>query len=67
MVARLLQGGKLCTGSSNPESAIKVWNTETGKCERVMLGHSEGVRALAQLKDGRICSSGCDKVIKIWN
>lgn len=67
MTAKLLHDGKLCTGSSNPESAIKVWNTETGKCERAMLGHSEGVRALCQLKDGRICSSGCDKVIKIWN
>ena len=57
--------GKLASGSR--DSTIKIWNIETGDCERTLEGHSGYVLSLASLGDGRLASGSGDSTIKIWN
>lgn len=58
-------GRWLCSGGSDGE--IKVWDAQTGKYQRSLLGHKNIIRSLAFSPDGSILVSGSDQRIKIWN
>ncbi|OKH37434.1 hypothetical protein FACHB389_09900 [Nostoc calcicola FACHB-389] len=53
-------------GVSNPP--IKLWNTSTGREERIFIGHTDSVNAIAFSPTEKIiASSGEDNTIQIWN
>ncbi len=53
--------------SGSTDTAIKFWNTVTGKNIRTLNGHAGSVTSLAVLSDGSLASASGDKTIKIWN
>ena len=53
--------------SGSYDNTIKIWNTETGACERTLNGHTHHVSSLASLGNGRFASGSSDNTIKIWN
>ena len=53
------------SGGGGGDKALKVWNVNTGVCERTLEGHSGWVNCLVQLADGRVVSGG-DKTLKVW-
>jgi WD40 repeat protein len=42
---------------------IKIWNIETGTCNRKIEGHSRWVHCIVKLSNEKIFS----KTIKVWN
>lgn len=45
---------------------IRIWNIKSDKC-KILEGHSEPVKCITVLPDGRIVSGSWDKTIKIWD
>jgi WD40 repeat protein len=55
-------------GSGDYDNTIKIWNLETGKLERTLVGHSDVVWSVAISPNEKyIVSGSADKSIKIWN
>lgn len=47
-------------------SGFKVWDYETGECERTLKGHTNVVQAVAFSPDGqRLASCGADTTVKV--
>jgi WD40 repeat protein len=60
----LKDGKHFATGSL--DKSVRIWDNKLFQCSYVLEGHSDGVTAMHQLKDGRLvtgCSDGC---VKIW-
>src|SRR3990172_8527075 len=57
--------------SGSCDDTLKVWNTESGLCERTLQGHTNSVMCVSVFKgsDGtnRIVSGSYDKTLKVWN
>ncbi|KAK7582828.1 hypothetical protein V3481_012126 [Fusarium oxysporum f. sp. vasinfectum] len=54
--------------SASDDKTIRIWNTETGDCERVLKGHSNRVRSVVFSHDSKkVASASSDKTIRIWN
>jgi WD40 repeat protein len=56
--------------TASADRSIKHWDPSTGMCiQTIVLAHSDAVRRVAKLDDGRIVSGGGkrDKKLKIWN
>ena len=66
-IRRLIQlsDGRVISGSQ--DKTLRIWNIETGECERVLRGHRETVSCLLKLSDGRVISGSEDKTLRIWN
>eukprot|EP00743_Colponemidia_sp_Colp-15_P006215 GILK01006685.1.p1 GENE.GILK01006685.1~~GILK01006685.1.p1 ORF type:complete len:553 (+),score=72.49 GILK01006685.1:138-1796(+) len=56
--------GQLASGSY--DKTIKLWNLNTGRCEKTLRGHSGWVSCL-QLRNQRAVSGGWDAAIKVWD
>ncbi|KAI0648210.1 WD40-repeat-containing domain protein [Trametes meyenii] len=52
--------------SGSLDNTIKVWDIETGKVQRTLFGHIEGVWAVASDKL-RLVSGSHDRTIKVWS
>jgi WD40 repeat protein len=50
----------------NVNGKIKVWNSQTGKCELTLDGHNTHIKTLIELQGGRIVTAALDKVM-VWN
>jgi WD40 repeat protein len=49
------------------DHTIKIWNAQTGKQERSLIGHKAPIDALCITPDGRAIVSGSrDKTLKVW-
>jgi WD40 repeat protein len=64
-------GGVLAVGSeavNDPENAIRLWDTKTGKLLGVCRGHTQGVRWLAFAPEGEtLASVSDDSTMRFWN
>lgn len=54
--------------SAGEDQTIRLWNTETQQCLRVLEGHQDWVRSIALSLDSRYLLSGSwDMTAKVWN
>jgi WD40 repeat protein len=64
-------GSILATGSeaiNDPENAIRLWDSKTGKLLGVCRGHTQGVRWLAFAPEGEtLASVSDDSTLRFWN
>ncbi|KAM0371523.1 hypothetical protein ACHAPY_010246 [Fusarium culmorum] len=57
---------KVASGSD--DETIRIWNAETGECERELKGHSSWVNSVVFSHDSKKVASGSsDETIRIWN
>eukprot|EP00803_Ostreobium_quekettii_P005142 evm.model.scf_54.4 EVM.evm.TU.scf_54.4 scf_54:59274-65880(-) len=42
------------------DTAVRLWDSRTGRCERLMRGHHEGIQCMAVSPDGRRVLTGSD-------
>ena len=55
--------------SASKDRTVIIWEIDSeGKIDKseILVGHDDGVYALAQLEDGRICTGGNDCKIIVW-
>lgn len=54
--------------SGGNDNSVRIWDSETGECMRILDGHSEPVWSVAWSLDGRrIASGSADRTIRIWD
>jgi len=54
--------------SASHDATLKVWDLETGRELRTLVGHSSGVNGVAVSRDGRRAVSGSyDRTLKVWD
>ena len=64
-------GGVLAAGSeavNDPENAIRLWDTKTGKLLGICRGHTQGIRWLTFAPEGEsLASVSDDSTMRFWN
>ncbi|EYB30533.1 hypothetical protein FG05_30173 [Fusarium graminearum] len=53
--------------SSSDDKTIRIWNAETGECERELKGHSGRVCSVVFSHDSKKVASSSSKTIRIWD
>ena len=54
--------------SGSSDNTVRLWDVETGRCLRVLEGHSSGVVSVAWSADGRRALSGSnDNTVRLWD
>jgi platelet-activating factor acetylhydrolase IB subunit alpha len=54
--------------SSSEDASIRLWDYETGQCEKVLKGHSSKICQICfDAKGTLLASSAKDMTIKIWS
>ncbi len=59
--------GGLVLASSSDDKTIRLWDTVTGKLLHTLEGHTDWVRAIAALSNGRLMSGSNDKSLRLWD
>ena len=50
------------------DKTIKLWNSESGKLERTLNGHTQGISDVAWSSDSLyLCSASDDKTVRVWS
>ena len=60
-----LKNGMIVSGSS--DTNIRVWDPKTGKCIRVLEGHTHTVLCIIELESGFLASGSLDQTAIVWN
>jgi WD40 repeat protein len=54
--------------SGGEDKTVRIWDMETGECQRTLKGHSGEVNRVAIMPDGRkLLSPSDDQTIRVWN
>ena len=53
--------------SAGGDKTIRIWNTDTARCKRVIKGHAGVVMCLTILADGQLASGSADRTVRVWN
>ncbi|SCO84451.1 related to RSA4-WD-repeat protein required for maturation and efficient intra-nuclear transport [Fusarium oxysporum] len=54
--------------SASDDKVIRIWDAETGECERVLEGHSDCVSSAVFSHDSKkVASASDDNTVRIWN
>jgi eukaryotic-like serine/threonine-protein kinase len=54
--------------TSGDDRTIRVWNSSTNACSRILTGHTARIQCLAYSPDGKtLASASFDGTVKIWN
>ncbi|KAM0293687.1 hypothetical protein ACHAPM_011557 [Fusarium culmorum] len=54
--------------SASRDETARIWNAETGDCERVLEGHGEWVTSVTFSHDStKVASASYDKTVRIWS
>lgn len=54
--------------SASADGSVRIWDTQTGTCERALVGaHAGGVRAVALSADGKRLASGGGDLVRLWS
>lgn len=59
-----VEATRICCGIYN---YAKVWNTDTGQCERTLEGYDCALCSVVLMQDGRLCCAFELSTIKLWN
>lgn len=60
------EGRKLVSGSS--DNTVRLWNSNTGRCEGVLEGHRSRVWDVDSTRSGsHVASASGDSTVKVWN
>jgi WD40 repeat protein len=60
-----LPDGRVVSGSK--AGKLRIWDIESGKCLRILNGHTSWVSALAVLDDRRVVSGSNDRALRVWD
>ena len=52
--------------SASKDKTLRIWDLVSQTTEKVLTGHTDYVRCLLYLPDGRILSGSDDKTMRIW-
>ncbi len=55
---------RLATGSD--DTTVRVWDLRVYECVHILYGHTDCVRSVAWLSDGRIVSGAADRTVRVW-
>ncbi|KAJ0125939.1 Uncharacterized protein HZ326_30955 [Fusarium oxysporum f. sp. albedinis] len=54
--------------SASHDKTVRIWNAETGECERVLEGHNDYVGSVVFSHDSKkVASASSDMTIRVWN
>ena len=49
------------------DKTVRVWGAASDVCLRVLEGHTDGVRSVTALGDGRLASASGNKTVRVWD
>jgi F-box and WD-40 domain protein CDC4 len=52
--------------SGSNDWTLRIWNTETGACQQILTGHTDGIYKIVAI-DKFIVSAAADKTVRIWD
>ena len=62
----MLPDGRLAAGYGLP-NVVRIWDLQRRAVDVVIRGHTNWVRALVSLPDGRLLSGSFDRTLKVWD
>ncbi|KAK1242827.1 hypothetical protein MKX08_005639, partial [Trichoderma sp. CBMAI-0020] len=59
---------RLIVASASYDETVRIWSTETGKCEQVLQGHSSSVNSVVFSHDSELVASASDdNTTRVWD